>query len=61
MPRSKFDPHRHDNVTSEKQLTKRQYKKELKSAIKEIRQDNRFLARVQLEEQLEKYWIQNIY
>jgi hypothetical protein len=33
----------------------KKYKKELKSAIKEIRQDNQFLARVQLSEQMEKF------
>lgn len=52
--RSKFDPRHHNSVISEKQLMRRKYKKELKSAIKEIRQDNQFIARVQLGEQLEK-------
>jgi hypothetical protein len=52
--RSKFDPKHHNSVISEKQLTARKYKKELKSAIKEIRQDNQYLARVQLQEQLDK-------
>ena len=45
---------RKNNAVNEKQLTRRTYKKELKSAIKEIRQDNRFLARVQFDEQKEK-------
>ena len=42
-------------MISEKQLNARKYKKELKSAIKEIRQDNQYLARIQLQEQLEKF------
>jgi hypothetical protein len=58
LKRSKFDPKHHNSVISEKQLNARKYKKELKSAIKEIRQDNQYLARVQLQEQLEK---SNIY
>jgi nucleolar protein 14 len=52
--KSKFDPKHHNSVISEKQLDARKYKKEMKSAIKEIRQDNQYLARVQLQEQLEK-------
>lgn len=52
--RSKFDPRHHNAVISEKQLLTRKYKKEMKSAIKEIRQDNQFLARVQLQEKMEK-------
>ena len=55
LKRSKFDPKHHNSVISEKQLNARKYKKELKSAIKEIRQDNQYLARVQLSEQLEKF------
>ena len=54
MKRSKFDPRHHNSVISEKQLDARKYKKELRSAIKEIRNDNQFLARVQLNEQMEK-------
>lgn len=66
--RSKFDPKHHNSVISERQLLRRKYKKEMKSAIKEIRQDNVFLARVQLKEKMDKYigyfiWISmlNIY
>jgi len=39
---------------SEKQLLAKKYKKEHKAAIKEVRLDNQFLARVQLKDQLEK-------
>lgn len=53
--RSKFDPKHHNSVISERQLLRRKYKKEMKSAIKEIRQDNVFLARVQLKEKMDKY------
>ena len=42
-------------MISDKQLEARKYKKELKSAIKEIKQDNQFLSRVRLEEQMEKF------
>ncbi|RNA32622.1 nucleolar 14 [Brachionus plicatilis] len=52
--KTKFDPRHHNSLTSEKQLFAKKYKKELKSAIKEIRHDSQFLARVQLKEQLEK-------
>ena len=52
--RTKFDPRHHNSVISEKQLMQRKYKKEHKSAVKEIRQDNQFIARVQLKEQMEK-------
>lgn len=52
--RTKFDPRHHNSVISEKQLMQRKYKKEHKSAVEEIRQDNQFIARVQLKEQMEK-------
>ncbi len=51
--RSKFDPRYHNTVISEKQLLQRKYKKEHKATI-EIRRDSRFIARVQIKEQLEK-------
>jgi nucleolar protein 14 len=52
--KSKYDVRHHNSVISEKKLNAIKYKKEYKSAIKEIRQDNSFLARVQLKEQLTK-------
>jgi hypothetical protein len=54
IKRTKFDPRHHNSVISEKQLMTKKYKKEHKSAIKEIRQDAQFIARVQLKEQMEK-------
>jgi nucleolar protein 14 len=54
LNRSKFDPRHHNSVMSEKQLLAKKYKKEHKAAIKEVRLDNQFLARVQLKDQLEK-------
>ncbi len=38
-------------------MNKRKYKKEMKSAIKEIRRDNEFISRVQFKETMEKYEI----
>lgn len=52
--KSKFDPRHHNSVISEKQLLAKKYKKERKAAIKEVRLDNQFIARVQLKEQMEK-------
>ena len=40
-------------------MTKK-YKKEHKSAIKEIRQDGQFIARVQLKEQMEKFVLSSL-
>ena len=54
LNRSKFDPRHNNSVMSEKQLLAKKYKKEHKAAIKEVRLDNQFLARVQLKDQLEK-------
>lgn len=53
--KSKFDPRHHNSVISEKQLMTKKYKKEHKAAIKEVRLDSQFLARVQLKDQLEKF------
>ncbi len=52
--KSKFDPRHHNSVISEKQLMTKKYKKEHKAAIKEVRLDTQFLARVQLKDQLAK-------
>ena len=52
--KTKFDPRHHNHMITDKQLEVRKYKKELKSAIKEIKQDSQFLSRVRLEEQMEK-------
>jgi len=57
--KAKFNPKHHNPIISEKQLDARKYKKEYKSAMKEIRQDNQFLARVQLKEQIEKDQVRN--
>jgi hypothetical protein len=54
LQRTKFDPRHHNTVISEKQLNKRKYKKEMKSAIKEVRRDNEFISRVQFKETMEK-------
>ncbi len=52
--RSKFDPRHHNTVISEKQLQAKRYKKEYKSAVKEIRKDNQFIAGVQFKENMDK-------
>lgn len=53
--RSRHDPKHHNTVISEKQLNQKRYKRELKGAIKELRKDNQFLAKVQYDEMIEKY------
>jgi nucleolar protein 14 len=53
--RSRHDPKHHNTIISEKQLNQKRYKKELKGAIKELRKDNQFLAKVQYDEMMEKY------
>lgn len=39
----------------ENKILLHKYKREMKGAIREIRRDNQFLAKQQLEEQLERY------
>lgn len=53
--KTKFDPRHHNSVISEKQLMAKKFKKEHKSAIKELRKDNQFIARVKFGEQREKF------
>lgn len=43
-----------NKATNEKQKLRYKYKKEFKGAIREIRKDNKFLAKQKLQEQLEK-------
>jgi hypothetical protein len=52
--RSKFDPRHHNSVISEKQLLTKKYKKEYKTAVKEIRLDNKFISNIQFKESMEK-------
>ncbi len=54
--KQKYDPRHRNHTITEKQLEVRKYRKELKSAIKEIKQDNQFLSRIRLDEQMEKYF-----
>ena len=53
--KSKFDPRHHNTVISEKQLLAKKFKKEHKAAIKELRKDSQFIAKVKFDEQMEKF------
>lgn len=54
--RSKFDLRYHNKIISEKKINAKRLKKEYNSAIKEIRKDNKFIARIYHSENMAKYF-----